>query len=366
MSGEDLGPAAPMSDDDAALRAPFARWLAARWPEAEALELGDFESPKSGFSARTLFAPLRYRRDGRDVEDKVVLRLESPDPAIYPQQAPGLDVEVEIQFRVMECLHPTGAAPLAGLIGYEGDASILGAPFFAMEYRGGDVAIENPPYTQEGFFVEAKPEARRRMIESGLRILARLHALDPHRAGLGWLAHPGREPGLATQLDLWEGYARRELDGRELPLFDRGVAWLRERMPTGLASGFSWGDPRLGNIIFRDAEPVCITDFENAALAPAEFDLGWWLLFDRTMHEVVDRPRLPGDLPRDEQRALYCDFAGRDVGDTRFHEVFAGVRYSAIVVRVMNRAVARGFLPADQEIWRNNPALTALEQVLEG
>lgn len=352
-------------DDDAALREPFARWLVGRWPDAEDLALGDFESPRSGFSARTLFVPVRFRRGGRDCEQKVVLRLESPEPAIYPQQVPGLDVEVEIQYRVMECLHPTGAAPLAGLIGYEGDPSVLGAPFFAMEYVGGDVAIENPPYTQEGFFVEAKPEERRRMIEAGLRILARLHEIDPHAAGLGWLADPAREPGLVTQLDLWEAYGRRELAGRELPLFDRGVAWLREHMPEGMRNGFSWGDPRLGNIIYRGAEPVCITDFENAALAPAEFDLGWWLLFDRTMHEVVGRERRPGDISRDEQRALYCDFAGRDVGDTRFFEVFAGVRYSAIVVRVMNRAVERGFFPPDHEIWRNNPAVSALEQVLE-
>jgi aminoglycoside phosphotransferase (APT) family kinase protein len=84
------------------------------------------------------------------------------------------------------------------------------------------------------------------------------------------------------------------------------------------------------------------------------------------MHEVVDRPRLPGDLSRDEQRALYCEFAGRDVGDTHYFEVFAGVRYSAIVVRVMNRAVERGFFPPDHEIWCNNPAASALAQVLEG
>jgi hypothetical protein len=40
------------------------------------------------------------------------------------------------------------------------------------------------------------------------------------------------------------------------------------------------------------------------------------------------------------------------------------VRYAAIVVRVMNRMVSRGVLPADQIIWRENPAAEALKQLL--
>ena len=46
-------------------------------------------------------------------------------------------------------------------------------------------------------------------------------------------------------------------------------------------------------------------------------------------------------------------------------EVFAGARYAAIVVRVMNRLVARGDMPPDQTIWLENPATTCLEQLLD-
>jgi hypothetical protein len=42
------------------------------------------------------------------------------------------------------------------------------------------------------------------------------------------------------------------------------------------------------------------------------------------------------------------------------HEVFAAARYAAIVVRVMNRLVARGIFPADHTIWRENPAAACL------
>jgi len=350
--------------DVAKLREPFERWLAARWPDVGDLRVLELTSPKSGFSALTLVAPVRFDRDGREREEKVVLRVESPDPAVYPQQAPGCDVEVEIQYRVMESLARSGKAPLAELIGYEGDASVLGAPFFAMRYVAGEVAVENPPYTQQGFFRDATPDERRRMIENGLAALAELHAIDWREAGLGWLVAPGARPDLVRQLEIWEGFALRELAGREHPVLRAGFEQVRAGLPSGLESRFSWGDSRLGNIIFQGGRVACLTDFENAAIAPAELDLGWWLMFDRTMHESVDAPRLPGEPTREEQRAHYARCAGRDPGDTHLHEVFAAVRYSAIVVRVMNRAVARGFLPADQKIWLTNPASSALADLL--
>jgi len=350
--------------DVAKLREPFERWLAARWPDVGDLRVLELTSPKSGFSALTLVAPVRFDRDGREREEKVVLRVESPDPAVYPQQAPGCDVEVEIQYRVMESLARSGKAPLAELIGYEGDASVLGAPFFAMRYVAGEVAVENPPYTQQGFFRDASTDERRRMIENGLAALAELHAIDWREVGLGWLVAPGARPDLARQLEIWEGFALRELAGREHPVLRAGFEQVRAGLPSGLESRFSWGDSRLGNIIFQGGRVACLTDFENAAIAPAELDLGWWLMFDRTMHESVDAPRLPGEPTREEQWAHYARCAGRDPGDTHVHEVFAAVRYSAIVVRVMNRAVARGFLPADQKIWLTNPASSALADLL--
>jgi aminoglycoside phosphotransferase (APT) family kinase protein len=119
-------------------------------------------------------------------------------------------------------------------------------------------------------------------------------------------------------------------------------------------------------MIWRDYRCVCATDFEAAAIGPGELDLGWWLMFDRWSHEVMDAPRLPGEPTREEQRARYCDEARRDVGDTFYFEVFAAVRYTAIVVIVMNRMVARGDLPPDQTTWIENPAVDCLVQLLDG
>jgi aminoglycoside phosphotransferase (APT) family kinase protein len=117
-------------------------------------------------------------------------------------------------------------------------------------------------------------------------------------------------------------------------------------------------------MIWQGFRCACVTDFENVAIAEPELDLGWWLMFDRWSHECFGAPRLPGEPTREEQRAWYARCAGTPIPDTYWHEVFAAARYCAIVVRVMNRSVARGELPAEQRIWLENPATTCLEQLL--
>ncbi len=354
-----------MSDDTEAIRDPLQRWLAERLPGAEHLRVGEFERPTGGFSAVTLLIPIQVLRDGVEHDEQVVLRMETPESAMYPTQAPGLDIEVDIQFRSMQAIQQASSVPIAPLVGYEADASVLGAPFFVMGFVPGEVPRENPIYTQQGFFSEAAPEQRRRLLEDGLRVLADIHRIDWRTANFDWLAPAKAEPGMAMQLDLWEHFARRELGDRVHPGIERAFEWLRDRLPPDSSIGLCWGDARPGNMIWQDFRCACVTDFENVSLGPPELDLGWWLMFDRWSHETYGVERLPGEPTREEQRDLYAGFAGRDVADTFYYELFAGVRYAAIVVRVMNRLVDRGDLGADQRLWLQNPASTCLDQLLE-
>jgi aminoglycoside phosphotransferase (APT) family kinase protein len=220
-------------------------------------------------------------------------------------------------------------------------------------------------YTLEGFFTTIAPEQRATMIEDGIRVLTRVHAFDWKAAGLDWLIPDGATPTAARQLDVWDEYMQRELRGRTHPAYDRGLAWLRANMPDERPPVLCWGDPRMGNIIWRDDHAACVTDFEAAYIGPADVDLGWWLMFDRWCHESYGAARLPGELTRDEQRSLYEKLSGRTVGDTTWYEVFAALRYTAIVVRVMNRTVERGEMPAEQTVWIDNPATVCLDQLME-
>lgn len=343
-----------MSDELASLE----MWLAPRLG-VSGLRLSHGGKPGSGFSAETTILDASW--DGGT--DRFVLRRETPDPPVYPSQVPGLTTEVEIQYRVMEAVASSPDVPIAPLLGYEADAEVLGAPFFVMGFVAGEVPIESPPYPVEGFFTERSPESRRAMLSNGLRTMAAVHAIDWRAAGLDWLLPAGAEPTARRQLDVWHEYMVRELQGRSHPAYEKAYAWLVANLPDETAPVLCWGDPRMGNIIWRGDDVACVTDFEAAAIATPLVDLGWWLFFDRTMHEGTER--LPGDLTRDEQRALYEQHVGRSVGDTTWFEVFAGARYAAIVVRVMNRMVARGDLPSDQTIWIDNPIVPCLIAVME-
>jgi aminoglycoside phosphotransferase (APT) family kinase protein len=344
--------------------APLGPWLEAQLPMVDAVELLGITKASSGFSADTTMVDVEATRGGNLNEERYVLRTESPDPPVYPVQVPGWSVEIELQYRVMDALGRHSDVPMAPLVGYERDAAVLGAPFFVMGYVAGDVPVEDPPYTTAGFFLDLSAEDRTAMIGRGLATVARIHAVDWRAAGLDFLVPPGRTPSLEVQLDLWEDYYRTELRDRVHPLADRAFAWLRAERPRRSDVGLCWGDPRPGNIIWRSAAPVCVTDFEAASIAPPELDVGWWLMFDRTMHECVGVDRAPGDPTRADQLALYEAASGRRVPDALWFEICAAARYCAIVVRVMNRAVDRGLMPEDHTIWLENPASAALESLL--
>ncbi|MSX34685.1 MAG: phosphotransferase [Actinobacteria bacterium] len=338
----------------------LAKWIGERMGSPSiTVEIGG--RPSGGFSAETL---LVTARDAANTPFRFVVRLETPEPAVYPTQSDLVMPEIEIQYRIMDALRRDGIVPIAELLGYESDDRILGTPFFVMHHVDGVVPIESPPYSSEGFFTEMRPEQRTSLISSGLQEMARLHSLPLNTIDLGWLAPAGVTPGSKHLANLWKSFGDDELRGRSHPLLDSAWEAIAAELPSNERTGLCWGDPRPGNIIWNGTSPACLTDFEAACIGPPEFDLGWWLMFDRTMHELAGLDRLAGDPTRDEQRSIYFQHAGRPEIDTATHELFAAARYCVIVVRVMNRLEQRGLLPADSMVWRDNPASECLEMII--
>jgi aminoglycoside phosphotransferase (APT) family kinase protein len=355
----------PQPTDTDEIREPFRRWLTKLWADVTDLTIGDFGGAATGYSAQTLIVPVSYTRDGGRVEDKVVLRIENPGDPIYPAQAPGLDVEIDIQYRAMHAVGPACNIPLAPLIGYEGDARVLGAPFFVMGFIGGEVPVLEPMYTQAGFFFDGTPDQRRHMVEAGIAVMAEIHTVDWKKAGLDWLIPAGVTPGTLQQIDVWERYLRAALGERVNPVADQALAWLRANVPAAEEITLSWGDARPGNIIWQDFEPACVTDWENVSIATPMLDLGWWLMFDRTCHDTMGIERLPGEPSLDEQRDYYARITGRDISNVDYYVLLAAVRYVAIITRMMNLYVDKGQLPADQTLWIENPPQMIAAELVE-
>lgn len=314
--------------------------------------------PAGGFSAETIIGSAHI--DGQT--KKFVVRLETPEPAVYPAQSKESMPEIEIQYRIMRSLSEKTELPIAPLYGYEPTTNVLGTQFFVMGFVDGVVPIESPPYTTEGFFTEASSEQRTALLDGGLTQLANLHSYDPHSLQLEWLF--SASPGGRHLLDLWQTFTEQELRGRNHPNLQEAFRRLQDTLPADSRLSLCWGDPRPGNIIWNNFAPACLTDFEAACIGPPEFDLAWWLMFDRTMHDEIGIARAAGDLSREEQKALYFQRAGFEPFSTTEHELFAAARYSTIVVRVMNRLEQRGLLPPNSDIWLNNPASACLRTML--
>ncbi len=346
--------------------AALGAWLAERLGAVGTVDITDVRSLSTGFSAETIALGVCYGDRHGARERRLILRRESPEPAVYPQQARGFDIEVDIQYRVMTALAEGTGIPLAPVIGYEGSSDVVGAPFFVMDFVEGEVPLVSPSYAEQGFFADASAVERHQMIADGIRVFADLHTLNWNLHGLGWLLAGGEEPTAGRQLRIWSEYAHRELRGREHPLMSEALAWLQSNMPEHEPASVTvlWGDPRPGNMIWRDHRCVCVTDFEAAAVGPFLVDLGWWLMFDRCSHEYSDAARLEGEPTREEQAELYFQAAGRQTQPTEWYEILAAFRYSAIVVRVANRSVDRGQMPVHNNLWLENPATACLRGLM--
>ena len=334
-----------MDDDpDVDLRA-LGGWLVGRLPDASRVRIDEATSPDGGYSGETTILQAVVTSDGSERAECFVLRREPPEAAVYPTQAPGIDIEVELQWRVMEAIRNYTSLPVAPPVGYESDPAVIGAPFFVTGFVDGDVPREMPAYTAEGFYVECPPQVRRDMNLAAVRTIAAVNRIDWRAAGLGFLVPGGTEPGHRRQLGLWQDFATQELRGRAHPILEEAWRRLDAGAPDGGEPALCWGDCRLGNVFWDGATPTCLTDFEGATIAPAEFDLGWFLMFDRWIHEACGNPRLDGEPARGELVVAYEEALGYPVGDTWWHEAFAAARYCAIVVRVINRLEERGVMP---------------------
>ncbi len=343
-------------------RGQLERWLGAQMPPgAGEVELSELTGPPStGFSNETLLFDCRFREHGRERTRGLVARVKATQFQVFPEY------DVERQYRVMKILGERTDVPVPRVFGFEPDESVLGAPFFVMERIEGDVPGDNPPYHVVGWVTEIRPEERARLWWSGVEMLARVHRLDWRALGFGFLDTPG--PG-ATPLDRQLGYYERFLGwaarGKPQPVVEGALRWLREHRPPGEAPvALSWGDSRLGNLMFRESRCVAVLDWEMATLASPVADLAWWLFFDRHHSEGCDVPRLPGFPSREETLARYRELTGFATDDLEYYELFAAFRFAVIMIRVGQQMIANGLLPPDSDFETNNTATNLLAKML--
>jgi aminoglycoside phosphotransferase (APT) family kinase protein len=348
--------------NDADLQTRLEAWLTDRRGADVKLALED--RPGSGFSADNVI----FTATVGDRTTRHVLRRDTEDGSPYPHQVPGLGNGVVMQASVMRALGDI--VPVAAGIEVEPDPGVLGAPFLVMDFVSGVVPIEHPPCTVEGFYAVGTAALRNAMVTGGIHAMVQLHATPWRDSALSALDDPAEPAGGLRQLRLWEDNLLASLAGRCDDVFERATSFLHANIPPQPDPEdvvLIWGDARLGNVIWdpTTGAPLCLTDFEGAAVGERELDLGWWLMADRWMHEGSGVGRLDGEPTRSEQIALYERASGRQMPDLHWYELFAAFRFATAVVGIMNRYERNGVMPDGHSFWRDNPATSLLKAILD-
>jgi aminoglycoside phosphotransferase (APT) family kinase protein len=127
----------------------------------------------------------------------------------------------------------------------------------------------------------------------------------------------------------------------------------------------SWGDSRIGNIIWDDFQAAAVVDWEMASLAQPELDLGWWLYFDRQFSEGLGMPRPAGFGSHEETIARYSDMMGRPMRDIFYYEIFSGFRFAVVMYRLSDLVFDREDMEGNADMATNNIATQLLAKMLD-
>jgi len=353
--------------DRGELRERLERWLAGRFGEASVSPLGG--PATNGMSSETLLFDARWREDGARKSASLVGRL-APDPAAVPV-FPTYDMAR--QFRVMQALGALEVLPLPRVLWCETDPAPLGAPFFVMERVEGEVPPDILPYTfGQSWLSQACADDLARLEAGSVALLAALFRIDRPTERFAFLAstQPGATPLHRFVAELRGFYEWVCADGIRSPLIERCFAWLVAHWPEHEGpTVLSWGDSRIGNILYRDFAPVAALDWEMAALGPPELDLGWMVALHRFFDDIAQgagMPGMPDLLRRDAVAARYEKLTGYAPRDLDFYTLLAALRHGIVMFRIARRMARFGEVELPPDVDDMIAHRRMLERMLAG
>ncbi|WP_405595999.1 phosphotransferase family protein [Streptomyces sp. NBC_01410] len=306
-------------------------WLDARLPGAK---VGGIRVPESnGMSSETLLFDIEHPEPAVRA---CALRLAADPDAytIFPVY------DMALQYRTMRDVAEHTDLPVPRVLWLEEDPGALGAPFFVMERVEGRVPPDVMPYTYEGNWLHAASDAERAHLEAAtISLLARLHDQHPVEAADG--------SALSRHVDAQRAYYAWVVNGLpRSPLIESGFDRLDAHWPADEGAPVqNWGDARIGNIIYDGFEPAAVLDWEMAAHAPREVDLGWTVYLHRFFQDLTvsfGQSGLPDFLRREAIERRYAELTGHTPRDMDFYTLYAALRHAIVMLRVAYRQVHFG------------------------
>ncbi|MFF3887625.1 phosphotransferase family protein [Streptomyces sp. NPDC001914] len=234
--------------------------------------------------------------------------------------------DMKREHRVISALHPT-AVPVPDPVLLCEDESVLGAPFYVMEF------VEGTPYRTADQLAPLGPQRTRDAVLALVDTLVELHAVDPAAVGLADFGRP--EGFLDRQLRRWG----KQLDAsrnRELAGIDELHAALGRELPTSPAPTVVHGDYRLDNVLIGPDDRIrAILDWEMSTLGDPLTDLGLLVMYS-TRLELPNSPisttaSADGHPEAAEIVERYAARSGRDVSAVSWYTAFAWFKLAVIL-----------------------------------
>jgi aminoglycoside phosphotransferase (APT) family kinase protein len=243
----------------------MSKWLATVLPAGAAPEV-TVESgvDSNGMSSETIILTARWREDGQPLEQKLVARVAPTveDVQVFPTY------RLDHQFEVIRTVGELTDVPVPRVRWLERTGDVLGTPFFLMDYVDGEVPPDVMPYTfGNNWFADAPAERQRELQDATVGVLAALHSIPDPEKTFAYLSEVQQGDtalrGQFNWLRSWYDFAMPDI-GRS-PLLERSFEWLEDNWPDEVAAHepvLLWGDSRVGNVLYRDFQPVAVLDWE--------------------------------------------------------------------------------------------------------
>jgi len=192
------------------------------------------------------------------------------------------------EYRVLAALRDTDI-PVPRVTALCADASVLGAPFYVMEWVDGHVIRDTLPGEYP-----ATPDTRRAMSAALVDTLAALHAVVPGDVGLADFGHPAGF--LERQVRRW--WMQWEASKtRDLPSIEELHGRLEDTLPAQSPPGITHGDYRMDNVMFAPRDPgriAAVLDWEMCTIGDPLCDLGLMLVYWAETQDEPSARRLQG------------------------------------------------------------------------
>jgi len=242
------------------------------------------------------------------------------------------------EFRVLSKLHSV-YAPAPEVLLYCDDESVLGAPFYVMEPIHGVILRKQLPRG-----LDFPAENARRLSESFIENLIRLHRVDYAAVGLSDLGKP-------------QGYLERQVRGwteryhgsktHDYPEVEKISAWMQQHMPCTSAVSLIHNDYKYDNVVLDSndiTKIVGVLDWEMCTIGDSLSDLGTALAYwvDYTDPEELQENRWGptthrGSLTREQIVHYYADKTGCDASPMAFYLAFARFKLAVIAQQIYYR-----------------------------